>query len=244
MRPAYSCVVAAVLGAPLLACGRYLSLDDDPSTDQAPAEPEVVQTRARDGGTVAVPSSDDGDASTSAPSSVDAAAAPVGRRVFVTSKVYTADDIKGLSGADLECNELAAEGLPALHNRRFVAWLSNDFENARSRLAGTTGPWELVDGTRVADDVAHLLGTNPLANAIDLDEDGEPVDGYAWTGTTRSSTAYGMNCFGWTTASGSGVVGAIVPDASKWTAAKTEDCGAKKMDERPKHHLYCFERVP
>lgn len=244
MRSVVPCVVVAVLGTPVTACGRYLALGEDTQSEEAPTEPATTrQAPSSSGGDPSSPSSSGDDAT--APAAVDGGAAPVPRLVFVTSKVYTADSIRGLNGADIECNALAKDGLPALQNRRFVAWLSDDIQNAKNRLAGTTGPWNLVDGRRVADDVAHLVGTKPLANAIDVDETGDSTDGYAWTGTNRSSTAWGMNCVGWTMTSGNGVVGQLVPDATKWTAAKTEDCGGgKKTEERPKHHLYCFERVP
>ena len=240
MRSVVPCVVAVVLGAPLLACGRQLVLGDEAMSDLDPSDPTVKEAP--------LPGAGDGTTADAGPAqgpASDAGSPPKPRVVFVTSKTYTAVDIEGLNGADLECNAAASEGSPVLQGKRFVAWLSDDVQSAKSRLGAADGPWNRVDGERVADDVAHLLGTEPLAHPIDRDEDGEPASGYAWTGTTRSGTpTYGVNCVGWTLPNGSGVVGALVADAAKWTAAKTEECGGKKADEGPRHHLYCFERDP
>lgn len=246
MRSVVPCVVAMVLGAPLLACGRQLLLGDEATTDLDPSDPTLKESPLPGSGNGAPPSSpaDAGPVEGPAP---DASSPPKPRVVFVTHTTFTADDIEGLNGADLECNVAASEGVPALKGKRFVAWLSDDVQSAKSRLGGADGPWNRVDGERVADDLAHLLGTEPLAHPIDRDEDGETTTGYAWTGTTRTGTpTYGANCVQWTLPNGSGVVGALVADAAKWTAAKAEDCGGggKKSEDRPRHHLYCFERDP
>lgn len=241
MRSVQACVVAVVLGTPVLACGRQLALGEEATTDREPSDPTLTaaplpsgEASATEGGSV------------QATPAADAAVPRKPRIVFVSSTVYTADSIEGLAGADFACNALAsAAEVPEVRGRRYVAWLSDDIKSAKARLGSADGPWNRVDGARVADDVAHLLGTAPLTNPIVLDEDGDEAAGYAWTGTNRSSTAYGMNCVGWTMSTGSGVVGALVPDATKWTSAKVEDCGGgKKAEDRPRHHLYCFERDP
>lgn len=245
MRPIPSCVVAIVLGAPAMAaCGRYLSIDEEPVTGDAPAEPQLAEARLDAASGPPKPSPDDAGAST--PAAPEASAPKTPRLAFVTSKVFAAESIEGLSGADLACNAAAASGAPALQGKQFVAWLSDDIQGARERLGKTTGPWDRVDGKRVADDVAQLVGPKPLTNAIDRDEDGDSVDGFAWTGTTKTGTpAYGTTCIGWRSSNGVGVVGALVPESGKWTAAATDGCGgAKKVEDRPHHHLYCFERDP
>lgn len=237
MRFVHPCVVAVVLGTPMLACGKNLILGDDPVSEDDASDPSLVQQAKLEAG---APTPSGADAAAPA---AESGAPRTPRVAFVTYRVYTADSVKGLNGADYECN-LAASETPALQGKRFVAFLSDDTQSAKARLGTSTGPFERVDGKRVADDVDQLLGGN-LTNAINLDEDGDPVSGYAWTGTNRGMPTYGFTCVGWTSTSGGGIAGALVADSGKWMAAKTEDCGGgKKIEDRARHHLYCFERDP
>lgn len=90
------------------------------------------------------------------------------RTVFVTSQTVQGAQMKGLSGADKICNELAAKaGLPG----KFLAWLSTDKESPATRFTKSGPGWALVDGTVVANDWADLTdGT--LQHAINLTEIG------------------------------------------------------------------------
>jgi hypothetical protein len=80
-------------------------------------------------------------------------------------------------------------------------------------------------------------------NPINLDEDGSPVTGYAWTGTSFTGQASGSDCAGWTVANGELVtVGAVSSTGPKWTNETNVDpitqatCNAS-------NHLYCFRKA-
>lgn len=149
--------------------------------------------------------------------------------VFVTSTTHTGN-LGGLAGADNICQSRAlAAGLAGT----FRAWLSNSITDASSRLSPSQFGYELIDGTKIADDLADLLDGS-LDSPISLNENGVPVVTNPWTGTSSTGAAYSADCQGFTSTAGSGAIGASDQASSAWTFAGTAACVAS-------HPLYCFE---
>lgn len=105
------------------------------------------------------------------------------RGIFVSSVQYSGN-FGGLTGADLYCESLArAAGLRG----DWMAWLSDSRLDAGGRIPGSSDPYVLVDGTRVAAnfDVFRThdydnLDAIYLEHGIELDEYGQaPVRGTA-----------------------------------------------------------------
>ncbi len=201
----------------------------------------------------------------------------VAKIVFVSSQLYDGNfgmgqPGEGYSDADAECQSLANDaGLAGTYK----AWLSgrpDGFgcgggticmgQNAADRFTMNPGPYQLVDGTKVADDWGDLTDGS-LDQAIDLDEDGNPFTGtnHVWTNTTTSGLAWDVsrNCgqgpatdppfaYGawscgaptWTAgdcANQSGKYGFADSAASDWTGTSSSNKGCDSMS-----HLYCFEQ--
>jgi hypothetical protein len=101
--------------------------------------------------------------------------------IFLSSALYAAGDLGGLSGADAKCRALAiAANLPDANlPDSYRAWLSTSTMWASSRLTRPTVPYVLVDGTRVADDWEALTGTatKPLLHPINMTEQARTEDG-------------------------------------------------------------------
>jgi hypothetical protein len=170
------------------------------------------------------------------------------KRVFVTSQLFSTN-LGGLAGADQKCRgAAAAAGL----GDSWVAWLSDSTTDALDRLA-SSGPWNRLDGARVADDVADLTN-GALHNPIDVDESGAvgiaaPVITNTRTDGTRNPGTGATYCNDWTGVSGFGQGafnnGNTSSTAGDWTEASTStspnfDCyfnfGAASF------RLYCFEQ--
>jgi hypothetical protein len=154
-----------------------------------------------------------------------------GGYVFVTSE-YLGGSFGGLAQGDAFCNERATRGnVPGT----FTAWLSTDIVQADSRIVD--GAYFLLDGSRVADDLAHLraAGTMPLHHAISLTEIGTIAQGPVWTGTQAGGAPVsGSTCTSWTARTGSGAVGLPSATSSTWTHADVASCSSGAA-------LYCFQ---
>lgn len=149
--------------------------------------------------------------------------------VFVTSTIHTGS-LGGLAGADNICQARAvAAGLAGT----FRAWLSSGVTDASARLSESQFGYELVDGTKIADDWADLLDGS-LDNPIDLDENGLPVTANPWTGTYATGTKFPDTCTGFTSTSNSGATGSSTQTTSSWSLASATACSTS-------HPLYCFE---
>ncbi len=153
--------------------------------------------------------------------------------VFVTASRQTAN-LGGLEGADAICaGEAANAGLTG----EFKAWLSILGTPAADRLTRSTVPYELVDGTRLADDWEDLVDMQLLA-PIDLDADGQPQGGDVWTGTLPSGQPFvDGDCAGFTSnASDSlSLCGSTAFSDNRWTAAQTPSCNTSLR-------LFCFQQ--
>ncbi|MEZ4454276.1 MAG: DUF4215 domain-containing protein, partial [Nannocystaceae bacterium] len=123
------------------------------------------------------------------------------RTVFVTSATYTGDfgNGGGLVGADARCQELAKN-----LGGTYKAWLSDRDNSAASRLGleNFHGPFQLVNGTKIADGWADLTQI-PLLNAINVDETNTVVASvFVWTNTKSDGTVATMgsdanDCIKW-----------------------------------------------
>ena len=172
--------------------------------------------------------------------------ASAGKKVFATSTTYTGN-LGSISGAHAKCQARAtAAGLAGA----FKAWISGRTtgfgdQHAADHLTHATVPYELVSGTKVADDWADLTdGT--LDHAIDRDEFGNPVTGNAWTNTETNGMAhdYTRDCGPgsstadvWTSSSAleSGRYGTVTASSSQWTMTTNTACSSS-------FRLYCFEQ--
>jgi len=133
-------------------------------------------------------------------------------RVFVSSKTHNGKFL-GLEGADAFCQARAHEaGLPG----SYKAWLSDATGSPSTRFVQAPGPYQLVDGTRIAEGWADLI-SGSLDHAINLDEHGDPLPepdalNDVWTATTTSGERY--------------MIGSIVVDCENWSIADFDHFGA------------------
>jgi hypothetical protein len=120
---------------------------------------------------------------------------------FVTSAIYFASEIGGVSGANTICNNLArAAGLPT----NFAAYISASSRDARDVLTGGRG-WIRTDGKPIADSAAQFANGR-LWYPISLDERGNTVSSsnyYVLTGTDDwGGRTAGYMCNDWTSNTG------------------------------------------
>lgn len=152
--------------------------------------------------------------------------------VFVSSTEYT-PAFDTLGAADAICQKLAGDaGLAGSYR----AWLSDASGSPSTRFEHSTGPYELVSGTNVAESWAALT-SKPLAVSIDRTElDEEATFSFeVWTGTRPDGTASAEHCEGWT-ASGKASIGDARELGSGWTELGfSGSCSGFRR-------LYCFEQ--
>jgi hypothetical protein len=85
-------------------------------------------------------------------------------------------DLGGLSGADKQCQALAAAaGLPKRDWRAYLSTTGTGGVNARDRIG--KGPWVNTKGVTIASDVEQLHGSNNITKQTALTEKGEVVNG-------------------------------------------------------------------
>lgn len=163
------------------------------------------------------------------------------RYVFVTSGVYSGEDIGAAIGADGRCNAYAALAgtLPRLVGRSFQAWVSDDLANftASARLTHGTRPYRLVNDVLIANDWTQLT-SGSILHPINITEQGLTVgQELVWTGTTALGAVTAKTCTNWSIngVDNTGTVGRANVTNSTWTNSGTSMCGIG-------HRLYCFER--
>jgi hypothetical protein len=139
-------------------------------------------------------------------------------------------------GAITACNELAAAaGLPGT----YLPWLSGGgYGSPNTAFSPSTTPYELVDGTKVADNYADLIdGT--LDAGISRSESGtSPINIPVFTGTLDDGTEDVPNtCTGWLTSSSASFFASGFSGFAdnKWSKAGTVSCAATGR-------LYCFQQ--
>ncbi len=158
-----------------------------------------------------------------------------GRTVFFSSSPVQAS-MGGVAGGDVTCQTAAGQaGLKGAYK----AWMSDSKTSAAARLAHSTDPYRLVDGTQVAASWTALSGT--LDHAIAEDEDGKPEKNAweVWTGTGPGGVAASVGCNDWTSGDKNApitIVGVSAEVDQKWTAAYQQFCNRNDV------HLYCFEQ--
>jgi hypothetical protein len=155
-------------------------------------------------------------------------------RVFVTSTAY-GGILGGLIGADAICQQLA-EG--ANLRGTYKAWLSDSTASPSTRFVHSTGPYQLVDGTRIAANWTSLTDGS-LRAPINLTETKSTVTGsdLVWTHTLVDGTAANTNdhCGDWKVATGDGGRGTATYADSNWTQSGSAACNTGQ-------HLYCFQQ--
>jgi hypothetical protein len=156
-------------------------------------------------------------------------------RVFVSSTVY-GGNLGGLVGADAICQQLAEDAnLPG----SYKAWLSDSAASPSTRFVQSTGPYRLVNGTRIARNWTDLTDES-LDVPINRTQSGNAVADSAtvWTFTKGNGTAIDANadnCGNWSSAAGNGDVGAHAFRDSRWTDNGAQACNTGQ-------HLYCFQQ--
>ena len=164
--------------------------------------------------------------------------------VFVTSQKYNGN-LGGINGADMKCQGLAnVSGLDGT----FKAWISNGNISPSNYQFGVTIPYQLVDGTTIANSWADLTD-GFLQHPIDRNEENQFVDsslngfgnGRVWTNTNSIGKAININngdCAGWTSSKSedSSVIGRLdlVNEENFWTDVGTISCDRE-------NRLYCFQ---
>lgn len=163
------------------------------------------------------------------------------RRVFVTSSLFPGN-LGGLEGADNICQTHALQaGFPGL----FYAWLSTAESSPSARFVKSAVPYEMVDGTAIANDWADLVDGS-LGSAVYLTETGStapqgihpcsPSDTIViWTGTTTDGTSSGTTCSNWD-GSGDASWGRSSDVDQSWTAFCSGPCASASTP------LLCFEQ--
>ncbi|MGB5266094.1 MAG: hypothetical protein WBN30_05880, partial [Polyangiales bacterium] len=154
------------------------------------------------------------------------------RRIFRTDTNQSAN-LGGIAGADAIC---AAQALAAGLDGEFKAWLSTIASPVANRVTQASGPYVLVDGTRVADDWSDLVDGSILA-PINRDANGMFRSGEIWTGTLANGDSYpSSDCDSFTNGStGTALCGASNSTTSTWTENITPACSTLLG-------LYCIEQ--
>jgi cysteine-rich repeat protein len=155
--------------------------------------------------------------------------------MFVTAETHPAN-FGGIAGADAICQMAAMGKLTGT----YVASVSVDGSPAVADIP--VGKTVIrPDGMIIVDAAEKLFAGNVtmLANTISIDVDGNPVEGYAWTGTTPSGQPSGGDCIGWTdTMQKLTDGGAVASMTFEWTKA-----GDTPLFCNEEHHLYCFRKL-
>lgn len=161
--------------------------------------------------------------------------------MFVTTAAFS-PNFGGIAGADTLCQS-AAENADLTGT--YVAWISAWDNNASSDLP-MGKPLIRRDGATIVANAEDLIqgSSTTLQNPINLDQDGNPATGYAWTGTNALDVWTGWDCDNWTvyTTDSLGSIGNLNSTHKEWTS----DPGPDPIEDiycKSTHHLYCF-RTP
>jgi hypothetical protein len=105
-------------------------------------------------------------------------------KVFVTSSVYYAGSVAGLTGGDNICNSLAGSSTYGLSGS-WRAILSNSSTDAANRIPWNWGDLQTVTGTTVATSHGNLFSGSFNA-PINIDQNGVARSYNVWTGSASS----------------------------------------------------------
>ena len=157
-------------------------------------------------------------------------------KVFLSSQKFAGSSLRGLDGADTFCTRAANDQGQA---GTWTAWLSDNTANAVDRIFDGGVPYQTIDGTVVANNLADLTdGT--LAAAIEIDEAGNTVtfDFEVWSATNTDGTYSGQGtCVNWADKTAGLVAGIGI--AGQTDATWTNTGGGQLCDESF-NRLYCF----
>lgn len=155
--------------------------------------------------------------------------------VFLTSTIFPGN-LGGLSGADTICQTLAVgAGLPGTYR----AWLSDATGSVSTRFVPSSGPYQLINGARIAASFADLIDGTLLA-PITVSETGGDLapSSFVWTGTHPNGAVQpDATCANWTdgTDGRPGLRGRFAFMNANWTEWESSPCDALA-------HLYCFQQ--
>jgi hypothetical protein len=172
-----------------------------------------------------------------------------GRIVFVTSQTFDGD-LGGLGGADLRC-QLAAQAAGLQGHAGYRAWLSDGQSSPLDRLDFGPEPVVLLDGVRVAPDLAGLIAPGPEVGIRVTELRTTILGASVWTNTAVDGEVFSAadHCGGWTAATmtsarcGLNAVPELPADTwaqwhaeRAWTSAFARECWVPQR-------LYCIEGV-
>jgi hypothetical protein len=165
------------------------------------------------------------------------------RLAFLTSEVFTGEDLDGLDGADNRCRIAAAmANLPA-DPGNFKAILSDSTTSANDRLHHSRGPYRLVNGLQIARDYDALMH-EPLEHPLNTTELGTAGFPGAWTGTEPGggAVAGSEHCLGWHSMSFNdlGSYGKPTQVDEQWLKIANEIVNPANCDHM--YALYCLEQ--
>ncbi len=156
-------------------------------------------------------------------------------KVFLSSQSFAGDSLPGLDGADTRCTRAAND---QGQTGTWTAWLSDNTANAVDRIFDGGVPYQTLDGTVVANNLADLTdGT--LAAAIVIDEMGNTVgsDFQVWSATDPDGIYRGQGtCVNW--ADSTPGLDAGIGIAGQTDATWTKEGGSNPCDTF--NRLYCF----
>ena len=159
--------------------------------------------------------------------------------MFVTKSALPAD-MGGVAGADAACQ--TAAGLGGLAGT-YVASVSAEGDPAPTDLP-TGKPLIRTDGMPIVAKAEDLFkgGGTMLMNPVDHDEEGNPVTGYAWTGTNQLGQPTLLDCGSWMVANGdASMVGGLALTGPGWTS--TTPMMTEQLFCNATNHLYCFRKL-
>jgi hypothetical protein len=160
--------------------------------------------------------------------------------MFVTKNTFPAD-MGGVAGADSACQNAA--GLGGLVGT-YVALISIEGDLATTDLPAGK-PLIRTDGIPIVAKVEDLFkgGGTMLMNPIDHDEEGNPVTGYAWTGTNQFGQPSGSDCMKWGSKNKAvTTIGDVTATGLEWTYDTIVDPPDPLFCDAI-NHLYCFRKL-
>lgn len=167
-----------------------------------------------------------------------------GRVVFLSSDTYTGEEIGGISGADLLCQNLARVFDPE-HFYTYRAWLSDSVSQPADTLDPSDKPHVLLNGVVVASSFDDLLTTGPSVGITITDTLESREDVRVWTNTDQTGHKLPDedHCDQWASSDFNkfAMVGRnSAPDLDTW-AAKRWWTRYLAVSCDKSMHLYCFE---
>ncbi len=180
--------------------------------------------------------------------SADGPCSPLCKReriVFVLSLVLQGK-MSGLQGADSYCRSQAFKAQqadlssPIKDAKNFKALLPSSTETIFSRHFHGEGRYRLINGLTVSDSFAQLF-SEPLQNAINVDEFGQTRNTGVWTASTANGQPYpGAHfCNDWTSINGSASSGWSPSTNAEWIE---DSVGQPLTDCLDEFALYCVEQ--